>query len=140
MHYTVVVYRRKRVGRVVLYVGPTPIVFSTSVEIGGRVRRRWSAGGVPAVSLRVKASEVAPAVQLAAAELCGRYLKELDGLFREAAREGYRPHRNDVFVRLWLEGRAAGEEERIALGPCVSCLTNSYGRWVVNTPPWCCAC
>ena len=146
--FTVVVYVKKRIKRVVLYAGLRPFVFTISAdkEVNGRVKKRWKAGGTEAYSMRIRGIDIAPLILTYAYEEACRKIRELDPLFREAARQGYRVHRNDYYIRLWLAkplgeplGRVGEIDER-ALGDCIKHFTHSYGLWRMVTPPWCATC
>ena len=139
------VYRKKYVRRVVLYVSGRAFVFTTRSDLGGRVRRCWLAGGrTEGCSVRVRASDVARLL-LGREEAC-RKPAVLDRLFRDAVREGFKVHGNDYFVQLWLSkplGEVVGERGEVdvgRLGDCVKCFSWSFGRFSVVTPPWCCDC
>jgi hypothetical protein len=144
--FTVVVYIKRRVKRVVLYAGRSTFVFTVPArqEINGRVRKRWRVGRTEAYSARVRGEVLAPLLR--GMESACRKASVLDAVFREAARNGYRVHHNDYFVRLWLSKPlgepvgAIGKVDERALGACVKCFTHSYGLWRVVTPPWCCDC
>ncbi len=146
--FTAVVYVKKRIKRVVLYAGYRPFVFTVSAdkEVNGRVRKRWKVGGTEAYSMRVRGIDIAPLILTNAYEEACRKIRELDPLFREAARQGYRIHHNDYYVQLWLAkplgeplGRV-GEINEPELGACIKHFTHSYGLWRMVTPPWCATC
>jgi hypothetical protein len=101
--FTVVVYVKKRIKRVVLYAGRRPFVFSISDDkkVNGRVRKRWKIGDTEAYSMRVRGIDIAPLILTNAYEEACRKIRELDPLFREAAHQGYRVHHNDYYVQLW---------------------------------------
>ncbi len=144
--FTIVVYIKRRIKRIVLYVGRWTFTFTVpaSTEIKGRIRKRWRVGGTEAYSMRVRGEEIAPFLH--GDERACRQMSILDPVFREAARNGYRVHTNDYFVKLWLSkplgeplGRVGEIDER-ALGSCIKCFTHSYLLWRIVTPPWCCVC
>ncbi len=146
--FTVVVYVKKRIKRVVLYAERSVFVFSISAdkEVRGRVRKKWKVGGTEAYSMRVRGIDIAPLIlSNAHAEACRR-ISDLDPVFREAVRQGYKVHRNDYYVQLWLSkplgeplGRVGEIDER-ALGDCIKHFTHSYRIWRMVTPPWCADC
>ncbi|MFP3169533.1 MAG: hypothetical protein RXR01_10535 [Thermoproteus sp.] len=144
--FTVVVYARKRIKRVVLYANYKPFVFTITADkvIGGTVKKRWKAGNTEAYSMRVRGIDIAPFLH-AKEDACRRYW-DLDPVFREAVREGYRVHHNEYYVQLWLSkplgepvGRVGEIDER-ALGDCIKHFTHSYAQWRIVTPPWCAVC
>jgi hypothetical protein len=142
--FTIVVYIKRRFKKVVLYVGRSTFVFTTTAEIKGLVRKMWRIGRSEAYSARVRGEEMASLLH--GMENACRKASVLDPVFREAARNGYRVHNNKYFVKLWLSkslgepvGRV-GEIDEYALGTCVKCFTHSYGLWRIVTPPWCCVC
>jgi len=144
--FTVVVYVKRRIKRVVLYTKYGPFVFTISAdrEIPGRIRKRWKVGNMEAYSMRVRGIDIAPFIH-GMEETC-RKVRLLDPVFREAARQGYRVHHNEYYVQLWLSkplgdplGRIGEIDER-ALGDCIKHFTHSYGIWRMVTPPWCATC
>jgi hypothetical protein len=146
--FSAVVYVKKRIKRVVLYAGRRPFVFTISAykEVNGRVKKRWKIGDTEAYSMRVRGIDIAPLILTNAYEEACRKIRELDPLFREAARQGYRIHHNDYYVQLWLAkplgeplGRV-GEINELELGACIKHFTHSYGLWRMVTPPWCATC
>jgi hypothetical protein len=146
--FTVVVYVKKRVKRVVLYTGYRPFVFTTSAdkEVNGKVKKRWKIGSTEAYSMRVRGVDIAPLILTNAYDEACKKIRDLDPLFREAARQGYRIHHNDYYVQLWLSkplgeplGRI-GEIDEESLGTCIKHFTHSYGVWRMVTPPWCATC
>jgi hypothetical protein len=146
--FTAVAYVKRRIKRVVLYAGRRPFVFTISAdkELDGRVKKRWRVGGTEAYSMRVRGMDIVPLILANAHKEACRRIRELDPLFREAARQGYRVHHNDYYVQLWLAkplgeplGRVGEIDER-ALGDCIKHFTHSYGLWRMVTPPWCATC
>ncbi|MCC6066809.1 MAG: hypothetical protein LM562_03440 [Pyrobaculum sp.] len=142
--FTIVVYIKRRFKKVVLYVGRSTFVFTTTAEIKGLVRKRWRIGRTEAYSARVRGEEIAPLLH--GDEKACRKMSWLDPVFREAARNGYKVHPNEYFVELWLSkplgeplGRVGEIDER-ALSSCIKCFTHSYLIWRIVTPPWCCVC
>ncbi len=147
--FTVVVYRKKRVKRVVLYAGDgVPFVFTVpaGVEIRGRVRRRWAVGGTEAFSMRVRAADVVRLIDMYAHEAACRKILFLDPVYRAAALQGYKVHSNELYVRLWLEHPLGeplfhtGDPRERELGSCIRGFTHSYGIWRMVTPPWAAVC
>ncbi|MGC8988216.1 hypothetical protein [Infirmifilum sp.] len=149
--YTAVVYRKPRRSTVVLYINGSTFTFrvNSGALRFGRVRRAWVAGGkVEALSLRVKANELAPLLR-GRPEAC-RKMYLLDVLFREAAKQGYRVHDNQYFVDLWLSKplghplgiskAQGGTIDESALGDCIKCFSRSFDEWRIVVPPWCCEC
>ena len=61
-YYTAVVYEKGQVKRVVLYIGAKPLVFTTTADIKGVVRKRWKVGNTEAYSIRVSAADAAQLV------------------------------------------------------------------------------
>jgi hypothetical protein len=144
--FTIVVYMKKRIKRIVLYAGYRPFVFTITAdkEIKGRIKKRWKIGNTEAYSMRVRGIDIAPFLY-AQEDACMR-ISDLDPVFREAARQGFRVHRNEYYVQLWLSkplgeplGRIGEIDER-ALGDCIKHFTHSYGVWRMVTPPWCATC
>ncbi|MFZ8809882.1 MAG: hypothetical protein ACO2PN_17490 [Pyrobaculum sp.] len=142
--FTIVVYIKRRFKKVVLYVGRSTFVFTTTAEIKGRVRKRWRVGKTEAFSARVRGEAITPLLH--GDEKACKKISLLDPVFREAARNGYQVHRNIYFVELWLSkplGEPLGRIDQIderELGVCIKCFTHSYGLWRIVTPPWCCVC
>jgi len=146
--YTVVVYEKKRVKTVVLYVGSEVFVVKVPAyrEIRGRIKKAWQVGRTKAYSMRVRARDIAELIYMYAYEDAVRKVHLLDPLFRVAARQGYRIHHNDYYVQLWLSkplgeplGRV-GEINESELGACIKHFTHSYGIWRMVTPPWAATC
>jgi hypothetical protein len=146
--YTVVVYERKRVKTVVLYVGDGTFVFKVpaSREVPGVVKKTWSLGRTKAYSMRVRARDVAELITMYAHEEAARKILYLDPVYRAAARQGYRVHRNELYVQLWLEHELGaplfpiGDPRERELGACIRSFTHSYGIWRMTTPPWAATC
>jgi hypothetical protein len=61
-YYTAVVYEKGQVKRVVLYIGAKQLVFTTTADIKGVVRKRWKVGNTEAYSIRVSAADAAQLV------------------------------------------------------------------------------
>ena len=144
--FTIVVYMKKRIKRIVLYVGYRPFVFTITAdkEIKGRIKKRWKIGNTEAYSMRVRAIDIAPFLH-GMEEACRR-MSDLDVVMREAARQGYKVHPNEYYVQLWLSKPLGdplghvGEIDERALGDCIKHFTNSYNIWRMTTPPWCAVC
>jgi len=146
--FTIVMYAKKRVKRVVLYAGYRPFVFTISAdkEVNGKIKKRWKVGNTEAYSMRVRGVDIAPLILTNAYEEACRRIGDLDPVFREAARQGFKVHHNEYYVQLWLSkplgeplGRVGEIDER-ALGDCLKHFTHSYGIWRMVTPPWCANC
>jgi len=146
--YTVVVYEKRRIKTVVLYVGGETFTFKVpaSRKIAGTVKRQWSLGGTKAYSMRVRARDVAELIDAYAHEDARRRISTLDNVYRAAALAGYRVHRNDYYVQLWLSKPLGeplghvGEIDERALGDCLKHFTHSYRIWRMVTPPWAATC
>jgi len=146
--FTVVVYVKKRIKRIVLYAGYRPFVFTISAdkEVNGRVKKRWKIGDTEAYSVRVRGIDIAPVILTNAYEEACRKISDLDPLFREAAHQGYKVHHNDYYIKLWLSKPLGeplghvGEIDERALGDCLKHFTHSYRIWRMVTPPWCADC
>ena len=146
--FTAVVYVKRRIKRVVLYAGYRPFVFTISAdkEVNGRVKKRWKIGNTEAYSMRVRGIDIAPLIDAYAHEEACRKISDLDPLFREAARQGYKVHHNEYYIQLWLAkplgeplGHVGEIDERV-LGDCLKHFTHSYRIWRMVTPPWCADC
>jgi hypothetical protein len=144
--FTIVVYVKKRIKRIVLYAGYRPFVFTVTAdkEIKGKIKKRWKIGSTEAYSMRVRGIDIAPFLH--AQEDACRRISDLDPVFREATRQGYEVHPNEYYVQLWLSkplgdplGRLGEIDER-ALSDCLKHFTHSYGLWRMVTPPWCAVC
>ena len=148
--YTAVVYVRKRVKRVVLYIPGEvqPFVFTVpaSREVGGRVVRRWRVGNTEAYTVRMRAIDVVQLVDAYAHEEAVKKIHMFDPIYREAARQGYRVHGNELYVELWLSAPLGtplfhtGDARERQLGACIKHFTHSYGIWRMVTPPWAATC
>jgi hypothetical protein len=145
---TVVVYERKRTKTVVLYVGRETFAFKVPAgrEVRGVVEKAWTAGGVRAYSMRVRAVDVAELIIAYAYEEATRKISLLDPVFRAAARQGLWIHSNDLYVKLWLEHPLGaelfpiGDPRERELGACIKSFTHSFGIWRMVTPPWAARC
>ncbi len=147
--YTVVVYERKRVKTVVLYVGNETFVFNVPAycEIRGVVKKTWAVGNTKAHSMRVHAGEVASLISDYAFEEATRKISLLDPVFRAAViYDGYKVHDNALYVELWLSAPLGtplfhvGDPKERELGDCIKSFTHSYGIWRMVTPPWAALC
>jgi hypothetical protein len=146
--FTVVVYRKKRIRRVVLYASDGVFVFTVParVEINGRVRKRWAIGGTEAYSARVRAADVAKLIDMYAHDAACRRITVLDPVYRAAALQGYKVHSNKLYVELWLSAPlgeplfSIGDPRERELGTCIKGFTHSFGIWRMVTPPWCASC
>jgi len=146
--YTVVVYEKRHVKTVVLYVGSETFTFKipASREIAGTVRRQWSLGRTRAYSMRVRARDVAELIDAYAHEEAVKKISILDPVYREAARQGYRVHSNELYVELWLSAPLGaelfhvGDPKERELDSCIKHFTHSYGIWRMVTPPWAANC
>ena len=146
--FTAVVYEKKRVRTVVLYVGRETFVFKmpASREVRGAVRKRWRVGGADAYSVRIRAADVAELIDAYAHEDAVRKISLLDPVYRAAALQGYKVHGNELYVKLWLEHPLGeplfhtGDPRERALGDCIKHFTHSYGIWRMVTPPWAATC
>jgi hypothetical protein len=146
--FTAVVYVKRRIKRVVLYASRRPFVFAISAdkEVDGRVRKRWRVGGAEAYSMRVRGIDIAPLILANAYTDACRRISDLDPVFREAAKQGYKVHDNELYVKLWLEHKLGeelfhtGDPRERELGECIKHFTHSYRIWRMVTPPWCSDC
>jgi len=147
--YTVVVYERKRVKTVVLYVGRETFVFSVPAyrEIHGVVVKTWTVGNTKAYVMLVRAGVIAELIHMYAYEEAKRKISLLDPVFRAAViYDGYKVHDNALYVELWLSAPLGAELFRVGdprereLGDCIKHFTHSYGIWRMVTPPWAAIC
>ena len=147
--YTVVVYEKKKVKTVVLYVGGETFVFSVPIdrEIKGIVVKEWSVGNTRAYSMMVRAGEIADLILSYAYEEATRKISLLDPVFRAAViYDGYKVHDNALYVELWLSAPLGtplfrtGDPRERELGDCIKHFTHSYGIWRMVTPPWAAMC
>ena len=143
--YTVVVYEKKRVKTVVLYVGGETFVFSVPIdrEIKGIVVKEWSIGNTRAYSMTVRAGVIADLILSYAYEEATRKISLLNPVFRAAViYDGYKVHDNALYVELWLSAPLGtplfhtGDPRERELGECIKHFTHSYGIWRMVTPPW----
>ena len=148
--YTVVIYEKRRVKTVVLYVGRETFTFKVPAHINvgdiAVIMKKWKVGNAVGYSARIHAANLAMLIDSYAHEEAVRKISLLDPVYRAAARNGYRVHSNKYFVKLWLEhqlgepvGRV-GEIDEYALGACIKHFTHSYGLWRMVTPPWAATC
>jgi hypothetical protein len=145
--YTVVIYRRPRKVKLVVYSGGAvaSLNIPSGVEVKGRLRTTWKIGKTEAYSMRVRAADIAPHLR-GRPEVCMKALF-FDQLFRDAAAEGYKVHENEYFVQLWLSKPLGSvvaridEVDLVKLDRCLGrCFSWSYGELTITTPPWCCEC
>jgi len=142
--YTVVVYERKRVKTVVVYVGRETFTFTVpvAVEIKGVVVKQWRIGNTVAHSVSVHAVEIVRLIDMYAYDKATRKISLLDPIYRVAALNGCKVHDNELYVRLWLDAPLGeplfpvGDPRERELGNCIKHFTHSYGIWRMVTPPW----
>jgi len=143
--YTVVVYEKRRVKKVVVYVGRDTFTFTVPVyrEIRGVVIKTWAIGNTRAYSMTVRAGVIADLILSYAYEEARRKISLLDPVFRAAViYDGYKVHDNALYVELWLSKPLgeplfrAGDPLERELGGCLKHFTNSYNLWRMVTPPW----
>jgi hypothetical protein len=146
--YTVVVYEKKKVKTVVVYVGRETFVFKVPVDraVKGTVAKQWRVGNTVAYSVVVRAADLAELIDAYAHEEAVRKISLLDPIYRVAALQGYRVHDNELYVRLWLEHPLGaelfpiGDPRERELGACIRGFTHSFGIWRMVTPPWAATC
>jgi len=146
--YTIVVYEKKRVKTVVVYIGRETFTFKASgaAEILGVVMKRWQVGATKAYSARIHAVNLVRLIDKYAHEEARRKLFLLDRVYRAAALNGYKAHDNELYVKLWLEHELGeplfhtGDPRERELGECLKHFTHSYGLWRMVTPPWAASC
>jgi len=143
--YTVVVYEKRRVKKVVVYVGRDMFTFTVPSyrEIRGVVIKTWAVGNTKAYSMKMRAGEIADLILSYAYEEASRKISLLDPVFRAAViYDGYKVHDNALYVELWLSKPLgeplfrAGDPLERELGDCLKHFTNSYNLWRMVTPPW----
>ncbi len=144
-YYTVVVYERRRVKTVVVYIGRETFTFKIPAyrEVNGVVKKTWMVGDTKAYVMYVRAGEVAELIHAYAYEEATRKISLLDSIFRAAVvYDGYKVHDNALYVELWLSAPLgtplfrAGDPRERELGACIKHFTNSYNLWRMVTPPW----
>jgi hypothetical protein len=148
--YTIVVYERRRVSTVVLYVGRWTFTFKVPTYRKIRdlavVVKEWRVGGTPAYSARIHAKNLVDLINAYAYEEAVRKMSLIDPIYRAAALNGYKVHDNELYVRLWLEHPLGaelfpiGDPRERELGTCIKHFTHSYGIWRMVTPPWAATC
>jgi len=146
--YTVVVYEKKRIKTVVLYVGRETFTFKMPASRGipGDVKKQWSLGRTRAYSMRVRARDIVELIDAYAYEDARRRIFMLDPVYRAAALAGYKVHDNELYVKLWLERPLGeplfrvGDPRERELGDCLKHFTHSYRIWRMVTPPWAATC
>jgi hypothetical protein len=146
--YTAVVYEKKRTKTVVLYVGGKPFTLKASAgrEINGKIVRRWRIGNTEAYTVRMRAIDVVRLIDAYAHDEAVLRMHLFDPVYREAVRQGYKAHDNELYVKLWLEHPLGeplfhvGDPMERQLGDCIKHFTNSYGIWRMVTPPWAATC
>jgi hypothetical protein len=147
--YTVVVYEKKRVKTVVLYVGRETFVFNVPIgrKINGVVVKEWSVGNTKAYSVRARAGVIAELILAYAFEEAARKISLLDPVFRATViYDGYKVHDNELYVKLWLSAPLGeplfpiGDPRERELGACIKAFTHSFGIWRMVTPPWAATC
>jgi len=149
--YTAVVYVKKRVKRVVIYVHgdgrPLVVTVPASREIKGMVVKRWKVGNnTEAYTVRMRAIDVVQLIDTYAYDAARRKMHIFDPIYREAARQGYKVHDNELYVKLWLDAPLGAELFPIGdirereLGKCIRGFTHSFGVWRMVTPPWAATC
>ena len=143
--YTVVVYEKRRIKKVVVYVGRDTFTFTMPSyrEIKGIVVKEWSVGNTRAYSMMVRAGEIADLILSYAYEEARRKISLLDPVFRATViYDGYKVHDNALYVELWLSAPLGtplfrvGDPRERELGDCIKHFTHSYGIWRMVTPPW----
>jgi hypothetical protein len=143
--YTIVVYERRRVRTVVLYVGRETFTFkmSAKAEILGVVLKRWQVGKTTvAYSMSIHAVNLARLIDAYMHDVAARKISVFDPVYRAAALRGYKAHDNEAYVKLWLEHELGeplfhtGDPLERKLGDCIKYFSNSYNMWRMVTPPW----
>lgn len=148
--YTVVIYEKKRVKTVVLYVGRETFTFNVPahVNIGdiAVIMKSWQVGATKAYSARIHAANLAMLIDSYAHDEAVRKISLLDPVYRAAALNGYKVHDNELYVKLWLDKHLGeelfhvGDPRERELGECIKHFTSSYGIWRMVTPPWAATC
>jgi hypothetical protein len=142
--YTVVIYEKRRVSTVVLYVGRETFTFKVParISVGGVIMKKWRVGSAVGYSARIHAASLAMLIDSYAHEEAVRKISLLDPVYRAAALNGYKVHDNELYVKLWLEHELGeelfhvGDPRERELGGCIKAFTHSYGIWRMVTPPW----
>jgi len=146
--YTVVVYEKKRVKTVVVYVGRETFTFKVPVEtkIPGVIMKEWRIGSTAAYSVSIHATNLVKLIDMYAYDKATRKISLLDPIYRIAALNGYKVHDNELYVKLWLEHELGdelfpiGDPRERELGSCIMAFTHSFGIWRMVTPPWAARC
>jgi hypothetical protein len=146
--YTIVVYEKRRIRTVVLYVGREVFKFKMPAdkEILGVIMKKWRVGNTVAYSVRIHAVNLVKLIDAYAHEQAVRKISLLDDVYRAAALNGYKVHDNELYVRLWLSAPLGaplfeiGDIRERELGACIRAFTHSYGIWRMVTPPWAATC
>ena len=145
--YTIVVYEKKRVKTVVLYVGRETFTFNVPADVNigniAVIMKKWRVGGkTVAYSASIHAVNLAKLIDAYAHEEATRKISLLDSVYRAAALSGYKVHHNELYVKLWLSAPLGaelfpiGDPRERELGECIKNFTHSYGIWRMVTPPW----
>jgi hypothetical protein len=148
--YTIVVYEKKRISTVVLYVGRETFTFKVPtyrrISDLAVVMKRWQVGATKAYSARIHAVNLVRLIDKYAHEEAVRKIMLLDPVYRAAALNGYKVHDNELYVKLWLEHELGeelfhvGDPRERELGDCIKHFTHSYRVWRMVTPPWAASC
>jgi len=146
--YTVVVYERRRIKTLVVYIGRETFVFKVPADraVKGTVAKQWKVGNTMAYSVVVRAADLAELIHAYAYEESARKISLLDPVFRVAALQGYKVHDNELYVKLWLSAPLGeplfpiGDPRERELGGCIKAFTHSFGIWRMVTPPWAATC
>jgi hypothetical protein len=146
--YTVVIYEKRRVSTVVLYVGREAFTFKlpARISVGGVIMKKWKVGSAVGYSARIHAASLAMLIDSYAHGEAVRKISLLDPVYRAAALNGYKVHGNELYVKLWLEHKLGeelfhtGDPRERELGECIKHFTHSYGIWRMVTPPWAATC
>jgi hypothetical protein len=144
--YTAVVYEKRRIKTVVLYVGRETFTFK--VPAGVRIDelaviiKKWRVGNTVAYSTSIHAKNLVKLIDAYAHEEAARKISLFDPIYRAAALSGYKVHHNELYVKLWLERPLGaelfpiGDPRERELGDCIRSFTHSFGIWRMVTPPW----
>ena len=148
--YTIVVYEKKHISTVVLYVGRETFTFKVptyrKISDLAVVVKKWHVGATKAYSARIHAVNLAELIDSYAHEEAVRKISLLDPVYRAAALHGYKVHDNELYVKLWLEHELGeelfpiGDPRERELGRCIKAFTHSFGIWRMVTPPWAATC
>jgi hypothetical protein len=148
--YTIVVYEKRRVSTVVLYVGRETFTFKVPADRKisdlAVVVKKWRVGAAKAYSARIHAVNLVRLIDSYAHEEAVRKISLLDPVYRAAALHGYKVHDNELYVKLWLSAPLGeplfpiGDPRERELGACIKAFTHSFGIWRMVTPPWAATC